>query len=102
SVLYNFTGGRDGSNPAGSLVRDPNGNLFGTTSLGEARDFGTGRVFQLSPVGGTWTETVLYRFTGRDGENPEAGLLIFEGHLLGTTFAGGKNDMGVVFALTQN
>lgn len=29
TVLYNFTGGSDGYDPVGGLVRDPSGNLFG-------------------------------------------------------------------------
>jgi uncharacterized repeat protein (TIGR03803 family) len=100
SVLYSFSGRETGASPLGSLVRDRNGNLFGTA--GEDA-FGAGVVFELSPSGGAWTETVLYLFSGgKDGGYPGAGLLIFEGHLLGTTFSGGNNDSGVVFALTHH
>jgi hypothetical protein len=35
-VLYAFTGGVDGGNPIGSLVRDSSGNLYGTTYHGGA------------------------------------------------------------------
>ncbi len=34
STLYDFTGGSDGSSPAGPLVLDANGNLYGSTSAG--------------------------------------------------------------------
>jgi uncharacterized repeat protein (TIGR03803 family) len=32
TVLYNFTGGADGSEPSAGLIRDSAGNLYGTTS----------------------------------------------------------------------
>jgi uncharacterized repeat protein (TIGR03803 family) len=31
-VLHSFTGGADGARPTGALIRDPSGNLFGTTA----------------------------------------------------------------------
>ena len=46
-VLYNFTGGTDGGIPFGDLVRDANGNLFGTTVYGGT--YGLGTVFEVSP-----------------------------------------------------
>jgi hypothetical protein len=30
--LHSFTGGDDGARPTGALIRDPTGNLFGTTA----------------------------------------------------------------------
>jgi uncharacterized repeat protein (TIGR03803 family) len=47
SVLYSFTGGADGANPHGSLVRNVAGKLFGTTMYGGT--YGEGTVFQLTP-----------------------------------------------------
>jgi uncharacterized repeat protein (TIGR03803 family) len=32
AVLHSFTGGADGARPTGALIRDPSGNLFGTTA----------------------------------------------------------------------
>jgi uncharacterized repeat protein (TIGR03803 family) len=46
-VLHTFTGGADGGNPAGGLVMDKEGNLFGTTYGGGADGFGT--VFRVIP-----------------------------------------------------
>jgi hypothetical protein len=59
-VLYSFQGGSDGQTPAGGVVFDKQGNLYGATQ--------TGTVFQLAPPtkqGVPWTETVLYTFKGR-------------------------------------
>jgi len=44
---YSFTGGADGSVPSGSLVRDAQGNFYGTTSQGGASSVGT--VLKLAP-----------------------------------------------------
>jgi uncharacterized repeat protein (TIGR03803 family) len=95
TVLYAFTGGTDGRNPLGGLVRDQQGNLYGTTPYGG--DQGAfcagfcGVVFKVDPTG---KETVLYTFTGMaDGATPLAGLLRDkDGNLYGTTQLGG--DLG--------
>ena len=47
TVLHKFTGGKDGANPAGRLVRDSAGSLYGTTQSGGA--FHNGVVFKLTP-----------------------------------------------------
>ena len=47
SVLYSFGGGTDGSSPYGSLIRDPAGNLFGTTVSGGTAGWGT--LYKLDP-----------------------------------------------------
>jgi len=92
-VLYSFQGGPDnGSVPAGGVVFDKQGNLYGVTSDG-------GGVYQLVPPvkqGGAWTETVLYVFKGNskgDGATPEGGLVIdAAGNLYGTTAYGGTGN----------
>lgn len=93
-ALYNFTGGTDGAAPYGGVIRDTEGNLYGTTSLGGistgscASFTSCGVVFQLSPQG---KETVLYSFTGgADGADPRAGVVRdTAGNIYGTTFYGG-------------
>jgi hypothetical protein len=40
TVIYRFTGKNDGGHPSGGLLYDY-GSLYGTTSLGGKRDFGT-------------------------------------------------------------
>jgi len=46
TILYNFTGGADGSDPQGTLLRDSKGNLYGTTYLG---GISSGVVFKFAP-----------------------------------------------------
>jgi uncharacterized repeat protein (TIGR03803 family) len=82
TVLYSFTGsGGDGYEPWAGLVRDPAGNLYGTTFYGGA--YGVGTVFTIDPTG---KETVLHSFDGSDGGYPWAGLIRdVKGNLYGTT-----------------
>src|SRR5262249_54158472 len=49
TVLYNFTGGTDGGYPVGGLIRDTNGNIYGTTAGGGDPTCGCGTVFKLTP-----------------------------------------------------
>jgi len=104
TVLYSFTGGPDGWWPFYSpVVFDSVGNLYGTTQAGGA--FGVGTVFELSPVGTSWTETVVHSFSGgTDSADPENGLIIDSaGNLYGTTFFGGADFFGgTVFELSPS
>jgi uncharacterized repeat protein (TIGR03803 family) len=103
TVLYVFKGNtsNDGASPAGGLVMDSAGNLYGTTAYGGTGNctvlgtlMGCGTVFELSPPqqkGGPWTETVLYSFpTPKQGFLPQ-GDLVFDnaGNLYGATKFGG-------------
>jgi uncharacterized repeat protein (TIGR03803 family) len=94
TVLHSFTSSPDGSAPLSTLVRDTQGNLYGTTQYGG--EFSAGTIFKLDAAG---NETVLYSFGGvkGDGEAPEAGLVMdTRGFLYGTT-SGGSNCNGTVF-----
>jgi uncharacterized repeat protein (TIGR03803 family) len=108
-VIYSFTGGSDGANPATNLTFDSAGNAYGTTAAGG--DFGWGTVFKLAPnPDGSWTESVLYSFSGfGDGLSPHGGVIFDDaGNLYGTTVAGGVGGIcagdgcGVVFRLAPN
>ena len=56
-------------------------------------------VFKVSSEG---KETVLHSFTGADGANPRAGLILdAKGNLYGTTYDGGASGDGVVFKLSS-
>jgi uncharacterized repeat protein (TIGR03803 family) len=97
SVLYSFTGGKEGADPSCALVIDAASNLYGTTPLTETD--GDGAVFRLAPDG---TISVLHSFKGADGTNPEAGLIVdTKGRLYGTTPQGGAHGYGVVFRLRE-
>jgi len=100
TILYTFTGGVDGGNPYGGLVRDAAGNLYGTTYTGGSGDCvgdGCGAVFKLTATG---KETVLYSFHGADGATPTAGVVRdAAGNLYGATLSGGAFNQGVVFKL---
>jgi len=93
TLLHAFLGilAQDGENPNG-LILDAHGNLYGT-SLGGGVD-NPGTIFELSPnPDGSWTETVLYSFTGGlDGAYPSAGLAMdAAGNFYGTTLWGGPS-----------
>jgi len=93
TVIYNFTGGIDGSRPSqAGVIFDSTGNLYGTASMGGAN--GLGVVFELSPAeGGGWKETVLYNFGG-GGEYPENGLIMDStGNLYGSDNAQGAFEL---------
>jgi len=101
--------------PGSRVVFGPDGGLYGTTIAGgigscDFYQLGCGTVFKLTPptgvppnVGGGWTKTVLYRFTGGvDGANPYLCDLIFDqsGNIYGTTSYGGTSNLGTVYKLT--
>jgi uncharacterized repeat protein (TIGR03803 family) len=65
TVLYKFTGGRDGQHPVGGVVLDKTGNIYGGTFQGGAN--GGGTVYELSGSGEGWTLTTLYSFSGYAG-----------------------------------
>ena len=100
--LYIFKGVPDGSAPAGSLVFDTAGNLYGTTGTGGPAN--TGTVFELSPAtGGGWIETVLYSFLSSGGTDPQQGVILDSaGNVYGTTVSSGDScgcKYGTVFEL---
>jgi uncharacterized repeat protein (TIGR03803 family) len=106
-VIHNFTGGADGAQPEAALSLVPTTQvLFGTTYAGGTSttcNGGCGTVFEMTPsTGGSWTERVIYSFTGGvDGGNPVASLALAATQILyGTTYTGGKLGYGTVFSMT--
>lgn len=102
TIIHTFVGyPYDGASPVANLTMDGAGNLYGTTEYGGNADIcgdqyntiSCGMVFELSPVGDHWNETVLHNFQGgNDGCGPEGGLIFDQsGNLYGTTVSDGGN-----------
>ncbi|HEV2177140.1 MAG TPA: choice-of-anchor tandem repeat GloVer-containing protein [Terriglobia bacterium] len=97
TVLRTFTGGSDGAIPAGDIIRDGAGNLYGTTVQGGA--YGQGVVFRLTATG---RESILHAFTGGvDGASPQGGVIADStGNLYGIATNGGVYSLGVAFKIS--
>lgn len=93
TTLYSFctlAACADGERPEGALIQATDGNFYGTTLLGGAKNFGT--IFELKPAG---TLTTLHSFCQTsgcpDGANPIAGLMQdTNGEFYGTAMDGGS------------
>jgi uncharacterized repeat protein (TIGR03803 family) len=102
TVLHTFSGdasgSTDGAFPYAGVVLDAAGNLYGTTfNGGSPTDTNFGTVYTINAAG---QESVLYAFSGTDGQEPTAGLVLdAAGNLYGTA-GGGASYNGVVFELT--
>jgi uncharacterized repeat protein (TIGR03803 family) len=104
SVLHAFTGGADGATgSAGRLILDKAGNLYGVATAGGAN--GKGVAFRMTrAASGHWFLQPLYAFKGQPDAGFPYGGLTFDslGHLYGTTYYDGKNNLGAVYELTTN
>jgi len=104
TILHNFTG-TDGFGPTGGVIRDSDGNLYGTTRNGgdltQCSNAGCGTIFKLDPSG---TLTTLHVFeSGTDGSLPASSLVSFNGELYGVTEQGGSSQVrGTVFKVSKN
>jgi len=97
TVLHSFNG-TDGTGPQTGMVRDSEGNFYGTT--GGGGQFNLGTIFKLDGKGNL---TVLYNFgaSASDASVPAGGLIQdAAGNLYGTTWYGGANGSGTVYELT--
>jgi uncharacterized repeat protein (TIGR03803 family) len=112
-ILHSFSQSKsDGVSPYGGLIMDSSGNLYGTTFSGGTG--GVGIVFELVNSSGTYTEQVLYSFTGTNGDGayPRGSLILDSlGNLYGTTQQGGvigaggkggNGGSGIVFELVNS
>jgi uncharacterized repeat protein (TIGR03803 family) len=106
-VLYKFQGApKDGAFPHGIVIRDSEGNFYGTTASGgrgNCGNTGCGTAFKLDK---DRKRAWLHSFDGVSGSDPMAGLLRDAmGNLYGTTTGGGKitsncpGGCGLVFRL---
>ncbi len=108
TILYAFPAsfsGPDGDGPAGGVVIDRDGRLYGNTSYGGA--YGHGAVYELVPSSESYKERLIYSFDVYDGQQPSSTLVMdLNGTLYGTTSYGGNSPAcsygcGTVFSLTR-
>lgn len=108
TMLYKFSGGKDGGAPYSGVVGDASGNLYGTTfnggsSTGCSGNAGCGVVFKLAADG---TESVLWTFSGNsDGGGPGSIIRNGKGYIYGVTGWGGSGPYctygcGAIFKLS--
>lgn len=97
TVLYDFSGNADGSEPVAALVQAADGHFYGTASS-NLPYAGTGAVFKITPAG---SFSLLHAFTGGlDGSNPDTGIVqLGNGLLFGGTSNGGIAGLGVAFSI---
>lgn len=98
TVLYSFGGSStDGQQPNATPILDAAGNLYGTSSVGGAFNFGS--VYRITAAG---SYSNLYSFKGgNDGCFPfNSGVVLAKGVLYGTTNQCGTGGHGTVYALT--
>jgi uncharacterized repeat protein (TIGR03803 family) len=112
-LTFNFY---DGIIPQGRPVFGPGGAIYGTTTEGGGNinycgEFNCGAVYSLRPsrtichsVSCPWTPTLVYAFTGPDGNQPYFVDPVFDsaGNIYGTTTSGGPSYAGNVFQLTRS
>ena len=109
-TVYSFSRFPHGETPLKNVTFDSAGNVYGTACEGGTHNDGT--VFKLTPGNnGSYTQTVLYNFSGSDGACPASGLVLDSaGNIYGTASTGGNKSTtcfqasgcGLVFKLTPN
>ncbi len=103
TILHKFGGGVDGCNPFSPPIIDAAGNLYGTTADGgNLHDAGV--VYEFVRSGDSYTEQILYRFSGPDGEVPAPGLVADSTftNFYGVTQGGGSRNYGTVYRLSKS
>lgn len=115
TAIYNFQGAPDAAIPYGALVPDGKGGFYGASEYGGSGGCSTGHgdfdppdgcsaVYELTPSGAGWTETVIYSFFRGRGfaRNPSGGFVVGGPNLLfGSSWSGG-NGLGTLFRLDQS
>lgn len=103
-VLHHNNFPSEGGFPYEGLVGDASGNLYGAAPSGGAT--GNGVIYRLSYANGAWVYTVLYSFTGQNGDG--SGLYWIDlirdksGNIYGATSFGGTYGMGTVWELVYS
>jgi uncharacterized repeat protein (TIGR03803 family) len=96
-VIYHFnTRGKDGAQPIG--VTYCNGLLYGVNYGGGSGNQGNVFSYDLA----TGVERTLYSFNGQtDGIGPSSGPICSGNSIYGTTWSGGANNYGMVYAVDR-
>lgn len=107
TILYQFQGAPDGYVPGGRLTPDAYGDFFGATLSGGIVgsgefDSGYGTLFELTPSGSGYVETVIHDFDGTDGAFPSTPLEDAYGNLFAIAVLGGFNSGGTAVKLTPS
>jgi uncharacterized repeat protein (TIGR03803 family) len=97
-VLYDFAG-PNGAGPLAGVSLGADGALYGTTVFGGRH--GDGDVYELTPDGSGYTETILHTFGGPDDGSKPGGNVVAnnKGDLFGVTTVGGADQQGTAFEL---
>jgi len=96
--VHDFDFNTEGYDPRGDLAWDQQGNIYGTTVYDFT--YGWGTVYELTPSGNGYTESILHNFTGSgpDGGHPIAGVILDpKGNVYGTTSQTDFDKYGTVF-----
>lgn len=114
TTIHDFQGSPDAATPVGALVPDSKGGFYGASEYGGpgacsplhsqfGPPAGCSAVFELTPSGEGWTETVIYGFFRGLGfaRNPTGGFIVGGAGLLFGTSSNGGNDIGTFFQLEQ-
>jgi len=100
TLLYTFGSiTNDGNGPWGGLIKNTDGNFYGTTYGGGTYNAGT--VFKMTPSG---TLTILHSFgaTTSDGSGAIAPLCLgADGKFYGVTYVGGSASKGTFYQITS-
>lgn len=99
--MHNFGANGDAAEPDGVLIFDKAGNAYGVSYRGGT--YLNGTVYELSPSGSGWNETILHNFNAAagDGQTPQGWLVMDSaGNLYGTTQYGGSRKLGIVYKLS--
>jgi uncharacterized repeat protein (TIGR03803 family) len=99
TLLREFAGGSDGSQPFGSVTVDGT-TLYGMTLYGGSD--GVGTVFKMNTDGTGFTLLRQFASSGSDGRYPYGSLTLSGSMLYGMTETGGGSDYGMVFRMNTD